>query len=189
MSRRLSGAASQHTPREDEILPWFDLIAEGFEKGRICGKWLLKTGAKLDRETAAEVVAKIDRRMKRVGDRYEDEELSREEYRDQLAKLRRQRDAYIAMTADEPDPKDLSTLASAWRSGDAAQRWEVLNALFERIHVRQDRKGEGYTPRMDRAKKVRMLISTAFASYYDWPEPEDGPGAMAARLRCGGAGI
>jgi hypothetical protein len=63
-----------HAIREDEILPWFDLIAEGFEKGRISGKSLLKTGAKLDRETAAEVVAKIDRRMKRVGDRYEDEE-------------------------------------------------------------------------------------------------------------------
>jgi hypothetical protein len=57
---------------------------------------------------------------------------------------------------------------------------------------RQDRKVEGYTPRPDRAKKVRMLISTAFASYYDWPgpEPEDGSGAAVAnRLRCGGAGI
>jgi hypothetical protein len=93
------------------------------------------------------------------------------------------------MSADEPNPKDLSTLASAWRTGDAAQGWEVLNALFERIHVRQDRKIEGYTPRTDRANRARLLISTAFESIYDWPEPDDGPGATAARLGCGGAGI
>jgi hypothetical protein len=60
------------------------------------------------------------------------------------------------MSADEPDPKDLSTMASAWRTGDAAQRWEVLNALFERIHVRQDRKVEGYTP--------GWIARTAYAS-------------------------
>ncbi len=178
---------------ETEILPWFDLIAEGLEQGQISGNWLLpRASEKVDRETAVEIVAKIDRKIKRTGDRYADEELSREEYRDLVAKLRRQKDAYIAMAAEEPDPKDLSTLSSAWKTGDAAQRWEVLNALFQRIHVRQDRKVEGYTPRMDRAKKVRMLISTAFASYYDWPEPEpeDGPGAAVAnRLRRGGAGI
>jgi hypothetical protein len=34
------------------------------------------------------------------------------------------------------------------------------------------------------------LISTAFASYYDWPEPEDGPGAAVSnRLRRGKGGI
>jgi hypothetical protein len=174
------------------VLPWVDTIMDGFDLGKISGKALIKTSTKVDKETAVEIVAKIDRKIKRTGDRYADEELSREEYRDLVAKLRRQKDAYIAIAAEEPDPKDLSTLSSAWKTGDAAQRWEVLNALFERIHVRQDRKVEGYTPRMDRAKKVRMLISTAFASYYDWPEPEpeDGPGAAVAnRLRRGGAGI
>lgn len=87
-------------------------------------------------------------------DRYADEELTRNEY--ELARLRRQRDAYVAMSADEPDPKELTTLAGKWRTGDAAQRREVLNALFERIHVRQDRKVEGYTPRMDRANRARV---------------------------------
>lgn len=57
------------------------------------------------------------------------------------------------MPADEPDPRDLHTLSAAWRTGDAAQRWEVLNALFERIHVKQNRKIEGFTPRLDRAKR------------------------------------
>jgi hypothetical protein len=135
---------------------------------QINGKWLLsKTGAKVDRETAAEVISKIDRKIKRTGDRYADEELTRDEYRAELARLRRQRDAYVAMSADEPDPKELTTLAGKWRTGDAAQRWEVLNALFERIHVRQDRKVEGYTPRMDRANRVRLLISSAFDAIYD----------------------
>jgi hypothetical protein len=95
----------------------------------------------------------IDRKIKRTVDRSADEELSRDEYRAELARLRRQRDAYVAISADEPDPKNLTTLAGKWRTGDAAQRWEVLNARFERIHVRQDRNVEGYTPRMDRANR------------------------------------
>ena len=56
-----------------------------------------------------------------------------------------------------------------WRTGDAAQRWDVLNALFNRIHVRQDRKVEGYTPRMDRANRVRLLISSAFDAIMTGP--------------------
>jgi hypothetical protein len=98
---------------------------DGFEQGRISGKWLLKTGAKVDKETAAEVVAKIDRKIKRTGDRYADEELTRAEYRTEVARLRRQRDAYVAMSVDEPDPKELTTLSGKWRTGDASQRWEV----------------------------------------------------------------
>ncbi len=42
---------------------------------------------------------------------------------------------------------------------------------------------------MDRAKGVRLLISSAFDAIYDWPEPDDGAGAMVARLGSGGAGI
>lgn len=48
--------------REDELLPWVDLIMDGFELGKLSGKWLLKTGAKVDKETATEVIAKLDRR-------------------------------------------------------------------------------------------------------------------------------
>jgi hypothetical protein len=99
-------------------------------------------------------------------------------------------DSNFAMSADEPKPKDLSTLSAAWRTGDAAQRWGVLNALFERIHVKQNRRVEGYTPRMDRANRVRLLISSAFDAIYDRPEPEDGSGAAIANgLRRGAGGI
>jgi hypothetical protein len=178
-------ALATHAIRETELLPWVDKIMDGFEEGKVSGKWLLKSGEKLDKETATEAIAKIERKIKRTGDRYADEELTREEYRAELARLRRQRDAYAAMSADEPDPEELTTLAGKWRTGDAAQRWEVLNALFERIHVRQDRKVEGYTPRMDRANRVSLLISSAFDAIYDWPEPEDGPGG----LRRGKGGI
>jgi hypothetical protein len=163
---------------------------DGFEQGKISGKWLLKIGAKVDKETAAEVVAKLDRKIKRTGDRYADEELTREEYRAEVARLRRQRDAYVAMSADEPNPKDLSTLSAAWRTGDAAQRWEVLNSLFERIHIKQNRRVEGYTPRMDRANRVRLLINTAFDYVYGWSEREaEGPGALTNGLRRGAGGI
>jgi hypothetical protein len=70
-----------------------------------------------------------------------------------------------------------------------AQRREVLNALFERIHVRQNRKIEGYTLRTDRGYRVRLLISTAFDSIYGWPWRDHGPDAMVAKLRHGGAGV
>jgi hypothetical protein len=83
----------------------------------------------------------------------------------------------------------LKTLSSEWRKGDSTQRWEVVNSLFERIHVRQDRKVEGYTPRMDRANRVRLLIGTAFDYVYEWSEREaEGPGA-SNRLRRGKGGI
>jgi hypothetical protein len=175
---------------ETEILPWVDRIMEGLDVSGIDGRWPLKTGStKVDKETATEVIAKIERKIKRTVTLYADEELTREEYRAEVARLRRQRDAYVAISADEPDPKDLHTLSAVWRTGDAAQRWEVLDSLFERIHIKQNRKVEGFTPRLDRAKRVRMMISTAFTSYYDWPEPDDEPGATVARLRRGGAGI
>jgi hypothetical protein len=165
---------------------------DGFEQGQISGKWLLKTTrAKVDKETATDAIARIERRIKRTGDRYADEELTREEYRAEIGKLRRQRDAFLAMSADEPDPEDLKTISAAWRKGDAAQRWEVLDSLFERIHIRQDRKIEGYTPRVDRANRVRLLINTAFDYVYGWSEREaQGPGAdSATRLRRGKGGI
>jgi hypothetical protein len=67
---------------------------------------------------------------------------------------------------------------------------EVLNALFERIHVKQDRRVEGYSPRVDRANRVRLLINTAFDYLYSWSEREaEGPGTAVGRLGSGGAGI
>ena len=80
--------------------------------------------------------------------------------------------------------KNWIPLAAAWRAGDVARRWEVLSALLERIHVRQDRKVAGYTPRLDRANRVRLLTGTALDTVYGWSESEaeaeqhaDGPGA------------
>jgi hypothetical protein len=61
---------------------------------------------------------------------------------------------------DEPKPAELEGLAAQWKSGDAGQRWELLNALFERLHV-TDREIRGYTPRADRASGVALLLSTA----------------------------
>ena len=102
----------------------------------------------------------------------------------------------VTVGFEEPDPKELDTLAAAWRAGDVARRWEVLSALLERIHVRQDRKVAGYTPRLDRANRVRLLIGTALDAVYGWSESEaeakqraDGPGADFLMERSGtGAG-
>jgi hypothetical protein len=61
----------------------------------------------------------------------------------------------------------LRSQAAAWRAGDAGQRWQLLNALFEGLHVK-DRRIIGYTPRSDRASRVRLLLNTA----WDYLEPD-----------------
>jgi hypothetical protein len=88
--------------------------------------------------------------------------------------LREQRAIYAAQALDEPKPAELEGLAARWKSGDAGQRWELLNALFERLHVKH-RNIYGYTPRGDRASRVALLLSTA-RDYIDG----DGPGARVS---------
>ena len=61
--------------------------------------------------------------------------------------------------ADLPAPEDPVVGMAHGQRGPAC---EVLDSLFERIHFRQYRKIEGYTPRSDRANRVRLLINTAF---------------------------
>lgn len=97
------------------------------------------------------------------------------DYRTELVRLGRQRDAFAAIAAAEPDPRELVTLAGQGRSGDAERRRAVLSALFEKIHMRE-RKVIGYTPRADRASRVSLLVSTAF----DYAT--DGPGAAKPRV-------
>jgi hypothetical protein len=43
-----------------------------------------------------------------------------------------------------------------------AQRWNVLNSLFERIELK-DGRIMGFKPRADRVGRVRLLIDTAIA--------------------------
>ena len=170
--------------REEDFLPWVDHLMTGFEQKKELGLAVSRLlGRKaVAKETATEAVAKVTRmiaslsRNKVTEDSVLGEDPQREkEYRAELLRLGRQRDAYAAMAADEPDPRELVTLAGQWRTGDAAQRRAVLGALFEKIHVR-NRKVIGYTPRADRASRVSLLVSTAF----DYAT--DGPGAHRARV-------
>lgn len=168
-------ALALHAIREEELTPWMDRIIAALERDS-AHEWLGRDGSKVDKVTAAEAIEKIDRKIKRTGDRYAEEELTKDEYRNELARLRRQRDAYAAMAADEPDPKELAMMAQLWKAGDAAQRWTILNALFERIHIEPTtRKIRGYTPRMDRVIEVKLVLAIAFGY------PPDGPGADRVR--------
>ena len=79
-------------------------------------------------------------------------------------------------------------MAANWKSSGATHRWEVLNALVERIHVRQDRKINGCGRRLDRAHQARMLVRTGFdyaedggaRSFLGGVEPE----AFVSAQRC-----
>ncbi len=97
--------------------------------------------------------------------------------------MREQRSIYAAQAVDEPNPADLEGLAAQWHKRDAGQRWELLNALFERLHV-EGRYIIGYTRRGDRVSRVALLLNTA----RDYLEGA-GPGvarALAGESRKGG---
>jgi DNA invertase Pin-like site-specific DNA recombinase len=82
------------------------------------------------------------------------------------SKYRSERERLEAMRnelqdAEEPqriEPK-LTGLVSAWDSGDAVVRRELLSTLFSDIHVSQGRV-VGYTPRPERHAQVTRLLET-----------------------------
>jgi hypothetical protein len=96
-------------------------------------------------------------------------------YRD-LEALRRQRKTYEAQLSDDPKPAELEGVAAKWKSGDSQTRGELLNALFEKLHVKNPRI-IGYTPLADRGNRVALVIGTAL-DYRD-------EGLGAARLNSG----
>ena len=63
-------------------------------------------------------------------------------------------------------------MAARWRSGDEADRYELLSALFEKLHVSN---GQifGCTPRGDLVNRLRLLLGQALGEGDD-----DGPGAL-----------
>lgn len=109
--------------------------------------------------------------------------------------LRAEIQALEAETAAPVNPVELLTLGQQWRSGDVVQRAAVLNALWQRIEVR-NRKVVKLTPRADRATRAHALISTALQYVSDGQfdesditdqTPDDlGPGANLRRSGKGG---
>ena len=140
----------------------------------------------ITQDTAAGAVKNIDGQIKRLDTRFALGTLDETEFAHELRRLREQRAIYAAQATDDPKPAELEGIAAKWKGSDAAVRWELLNALFERLHVK-DREIIGYTPRGDRASRVALLLSTA-ESYLeddyneDWTGPSDGDGPGAARV-------
>jgi hypothetical protein len=56
-----------HAVRESEFLPWAEAIVDGLERGQLSGKWLMKTGSKVDKETAVDASAACALDPARVG--------------------------------------------------------------------------------------------------------------------------
>jgi DNA invertase Pin-like site-specific DNA recombinase len=186
-SRRHGSDCSQatHGIRESALTPWFDRIVDGLDKWNVTGEHLLEHRQR-ERETSADAIGKIDRRIKRLGDRYEAEEIGSDEYRAKLAEYRRQRAAYEAKASDTPVVEP-NNLVSMWRSGDAAMRRSALVALFERLTVRGGRIVT-YTPRADRANRVALLVQTALDVMDDDEEAQDDDSASSSEVvECSGS--
>ncbi len=119
-------------------------------------------------------MSKIDWQLKNLGVRFQVEEITQDEYRAELERLRRQRKVYASQAESEPDPRELASLTGLWRSGDPGRQWEVLTSLFEKLHV-TNRRITSYTPRADRAARVQQLVSIAVQTMnpeadIDWGE-------------------
>ncbi len=177
---------AKHSILEEEFLPWVDDLIAGFELGRMGG---LKLGKRslVAKETAAGAVQSIDARIKRLDTRFAMGTIEEPEFKSELETLRRTRASYAAHLADEPKPAELEGIAALWKSGDSRIRWELLSALFEKLHV-TNRQIIGYTPRGDRVGRVALLLGTARDYLADsrglLPDPEvvlyaegEGPGA------------
>ncbi len=108
-----SGETTQQCPmgknalKESELLPWADKILTWPPLGGTP----TRKHEPMQQESVVDAVAKLDRMIKRLGTRFQAEEVTEKEYHSELARLRLQRDAYVAMAATEPDPADRATLA------------------------------------------------------------------------------
>jgi len=135
-------------------------------------------------------VANLKRKLVRIGERYEADEITKEEWRAKGDKLRAEIAALESESAPAVDPVELITLGQQWGTGDAVQRAAVLRALWERIEIR-DRKVVKLTARADRASRAHQLIATALqyvrngefdeSDIEDQPRPpqrDGGPGAV-----------
>lgn len=146
-------------------------------------------------------IQKLKAKLARIGERYEADEITRDEWRAKGDKLRAEIAALESESAAPVDPVELITLGQQWQQGDAAQKCAVLSALWERIEIR-DRKVVRLTARADRATRAHQLIATALQYVRTWrdeegshaafdnDEPADGgPGAALIRSRSGKGGI
>ena len=126
-------------------------------------------------EVPAGAIETIDRRIKNMNIKLDNETVTQAEFKAELESLRRQRRIYEAQLGEQPNPKELEGLAARWRKGDEQDRHELLTALFEKLHVAN---GQifGCTPRGDRVNRVQVLIGTAMGEGDD-----DGPGAATLR--------
>ncbi len=158
----------EHAIREDALTPWVDSLMNGIEAAWDASaghSWLRVKAA--DKATAAGAVETIERQIKNLGTRFQVEEVSADEYRAELERLRLQRAVWAAQVIDEPTPAEFKGMPEHWRAGDTAARWEVLTALFERLIV-NGRKIVGYRPRADRAGQVVFIVNTAL----NVPDPD-----------------
>jgi hypothetical protein len=89
-------------------------------------------------ESAKVRVAQLQKQPARVGERYEADEITREEWTQQGATLRGEIARLEAESAAPVDPLELLRLGQQWDSGAVTQQAAVLNALWQRIEVRAD---------------------------------------------------
>ncbi len=186
-------AMAKQAVRESDLFPTIDAVFGDFLNGIPAAR------SSVTIETAAVRIANAKRKLVRIGERYEADEITKEEWRAKGDKLRAEIAALESESAAPVDPIEQITLGQQWMKGDAVQRNAVLSALWERIEVR-DRKVVKLTARADRASRAHQLIATALqyvrngefdeSDITDQYGPDDGgPGAARNSERSGKGGI
>ncbi len=188
--------------RESELVPDLEAIFSDFLHG------IPASTPAVSIESAKVRIAKFQKQLVRVGERYEADEITRDEWTQKGATLRGEIARLEAESAAPVDPVELLTLGQQWDSGDVTQRAAVLNALWQRIEIRADENAANglvivkLTPRADRAANAHALVMAArqYAQSVDdeyTPDPNEGKrrrprpddGGPGATLNTGRAGM
>src|SRR5947208_5452415 len=167
---RRGPSVAKQAVKESELFPTIDPVFGDFLNGIPAAR------PSVTIETAQVRTANLKRKLARIGERYEADEITHDEWKQKGDKMRAEIAALESEAAAPVDAIELLTLGQQWREGDAAQRAAVLHALWERIEIR-DRKVVRLTARADRAMRAHQLIATALHYIKPWQDDDGLPRA------------
>jgi hypothetical protein len=107
-----------HSIREAQFLPWVDDLMTGLERGHLEDLLMRERGLRLRKpliakETAAGTIEGIDRRIKNMNIKLDNETVTPAEFKAEIESLRRQRRIYEAQLQEQPNPKLVGRLGRA----------------------------------------------------------------------------
>ncbi len=153
-------ACTEKWVREEDVEPWARALLvelEALKPADFARRIDLMSSIPVNDSRGA--VESIDRSLERLDQLFLWGHWDEPKYRAERSRLEAMRKELQDSEQPETIEPRLTGLVSAWDSGDAVVRREVLATLFSDIHVSQGRV-IGYTPRAERRAQVTRLLET-----------------------------